>query len=360
MPPATSNEGRIVSPLPRSASLACLIGLAVLLCGCRAFFEPTGKLPVTPPEPPPETDVPRELAKVSLPPYLIEPPDILLIDAVKIVPKPPHFIDTFDQLGIRVDGTLAESPILGIFAVDPEGRVDLGTAYGKVVIKGMTLDEARSALTRHLKQTLRDPTVSVTLAASVGSQPITGDHVVTPDGTVNLGTYGSVYVSGLTIPEAKQTIEEHLAEFLEEPEVFLDILAFNSKVYYIVTEGGGFGDNVVRVPVTGNETVLDAISAIRGLSQVSSKKIWIARPAPNGVGGEQILPVDWNDITRGASTATNYQLMPGERLFIAEDKLIALDAFVGRVTQPVQRIFGFNILGTQMITRLRNIGTNRF
>lgn len=344
------------TPCCHLQTVACF--LLAGLCsasGCTAIYAPREPLPVTPPPPSPEVEVPRELAKVSLPPYVIEPPDILLIDAVKVVPKPPHHIETFDALGIRVEGTPPDAPILGAFTVDPQGRIDLGPDYGKVAVKGLTIDEAQTAITRYLSQILNQPQVSVTLASSLGAQPVTGEHIVSPDGTVNLGTYGTVYVAGMTLPEAKQAIEKKLSEKLEDPEVVVDMLAFNSKVFYIITEGAGLGDSVQRIPITGNETVLDAVASIGGISQQSSKRIWISRPAPNGVGCEQILPVQWTDITRGASTATNYQLLPGDRLFIAEDKLVAFDSFVGKVTRPFERIFGFTILGSQMINRIRNV-----
>jgi polysaccharide export outer membrane protein len=54
---------------------------------------------------------PRELDKVSLPPYIIEPPDVLLIEAVKIVPKPPYKIENLDVLTVLVRGTLPDAPI---------------------------------------------------------------------------------------------------------------------------------------------------------------------------------------------------------------------------------------------------------
>ena len=85
------------------------------------------------------------------------------------------------------------------------------------------------------------------------------------------------------------------------------------------------GDNIRRVPITGNDTVLDALSAVNGLSQVSSAKVWVARPAPGGFGCEQILPVDYAAITHGGSTATNYQIMPGDRVFVAGDSMIAVE-----------------------------------
>ena len=71
------------------------------------------------------------------------------------------------------------------------------------------------------------------------------------------------------------------------------------------------------MPITGNDTVLDALSAAGGLSQVSSAEIWVARPAPGGFGCQQILPVNYQAIAQGGSSATNYQIMPGDRVFIA-------------------------------------------
>jgi protein involved in polysaccharide export with SLBB domain len=164
-----------------------------------------------------------------------------------------------------------------------------------------------------------------------------------------------VYVTGLTVPQAQAAIEHQLSRFLEDPKVTVDVFAYNSKVYYVITEGAGFGDNVVRRPVTGNETVLDAVADIGGLSQLSSKKLWISRPAPGQVGCEQILPINWDELTRGAVTTTNYQLMPGDRLFIAEDKLVKLDSVVSKLTRPFERIFGFTLLGTQTIGRLNQL-----
>jgi polysaccharide export outer membrane protein len=342
-----------------AVGVACIAALLAASTGCQALLAPRVPLPVMPPEPSPESDAPRELAKVSLPEYVIEPPDILTIEAVKIVPKSPHLIETYDVLNVVVRGTLLDQPISGPVQVGPDGRIDLGPAYGMVKVIGLTVDEAKTQILTHLQQSLEAPAVSVALVSSAGAQQITGVHSVHPDGTVNLGSYGTVYVSGLTIPQAREAIEEQLTKFLESPEVAVDVFSYNSKVYYLITASSGLGDDVRRVPITGNETVLDAISEIGGISQISSKKIWVARPAPNGVGCEQILPVDWDEITRSASTATNFQLMPGDRLFVAEDGMLALDTFIGKVTRPFERVFGFTILGAQLVNRLRTLSANR-
>jgi protein involved in polysaccharide export with SLBB domain len=152
---------------------------------------------------------------------------------------------------------------------------------------------------------------------------ISGQHLVGPDGRVNLGTYGSVYVSGSTLEEAKKAVEKQLSKYLDDPQVVIDIFAYNSKVYYIVTQGQGTGDSIVRVPITGHETVLDAIAHIGGLKASDSTQLWIARPPLHGVGSEKILPIEWDNIARDGSAITNYQSLPGDRLIVSQKSMSA-------------------------------------
>ncbi len=293
---------------------------------------------------------PRELCKVVLPTYVIEPPDVLLIDAIHVVPKPPYHLRTLDMLSIQVQGTLPDAPIAGVYSVEPGGLVKLGVRYGSVQVGSLTVEEAEAAINKHLAAYLKEPVVSVTLADTAAKQQIAGQHLVGPDGTVTMGSYGSVPVVGMTIAQAKMALEQYLSQYLENPEISLDVFAYNSKVYYIVTQGAGLGDGVYRFPITGNETVLDAISQINGLGQVSSTRIWIARPTDEP-GQVQVLPVRWEDITAQASAGTNYQILPGDRVFVAEDKLIAFDTGLSKVTAPLERLMGFSLLGVGTATR---------
>ena len=303
---------------------------------------------------------PAELAKVSLPDYVIEPPDILLIEGVKIVPKTPYEIQPQDILQVVVLGTQPERPIAGQYLVEADGSVRLGPGYGTVRVSGLSTDEAEDAIRELLLNELQNPEVSVSLFQASGQQFITGEHLVAQDGTVNLGVYGRVYLAGMTLDEGREVLENHLSNFFDDPKVSLDVFVYNSKFYYVISEGAGLGEQTARIPITGNETVLDAISQIGGLGQASSKKIWISRPTPNAC--PQVLPVDWEAITRGASVATNYQLMPGDRLFIAENHLLAWSNLVSIMLNPVERVIGFTLLGAQTVQTVQRFpeGFNRF
>jgi polysaccharide export outer membrane protein len=303
--------------------------------------------------------LPRELRKTILPDYIIEPPDILLIDAVTVTPKPPYKIATGDVLVIQVPNAFPTDPISGLYPVDPDGTLNLGLSYGSVRVVGLSLDQARAAIEDFLKTRIKDVKAIVALGQSRALQQIRGQHLVTPDGKVRLGVYGSVPIVGLTIPQSKAAIEAHLANYLDKPEVSVDVIGYNSKIYYVVFDGGGNGQTVIRLPVTGNDTVLDAVAQIGGITPVSSKhRIWIARPSPEENGCDQVLPVDWVGIVTAGRVSTNYQLLPGDRLYVSANPLVTTDTYLGRLLAPVERIFGITLLGTGVYTSIRQANQN--
>ena len=76
-------------------------------------------------------------------------------------------------------------------------------------------------------------------------------------------------------------------------------------------------------------------------------------PSPDNGGYEQRLPVNWDAICKQGITATNYQIFPGDRIYIRASELNRLDAMVARATAPVERIAGTMFLTTATV---RNLG----
>jgi polysaccharide export outer membrane protein len=307
--------------------------------------------------PTPSFQLPRELEKVNQPTYRIEPPDILEVNSLQTIPLPPYRIRPLDALLLRVPGAFKDNPISGVFPVDPEGMLNLGDTYGRLAVAGMTLPEAKAAIEKLLEQTLKEPKAEVILAESRATQQIRGRHLVRPDGTINLGEYGGVNVTGLTMVEAKARIEDHLRQFLKDPAVTVDVLAYNSKVYYVILDGGGYGQQLYRLPATGNETVLDAICQVSGLGAVSDpRRIWVSRPGPDGC--ESTLPVDWRGLTEMGQTRTNYQILPGDRVFVKAYPIVTFDTALGRVISPIERLLGVTLLARTTVTDFRNNNSN--
>jgi protein involved in polysaccharide export with SLBB domain len=303
--------------------------------------------------------LPTELAKKTHPSYVVEPPDILLLDAGRLVPRSPYVVQPLDVLIVQATETFPNQPINGTFRVGPDGTLALGFGYGIVKVAGLTLEKAQATIKAQLEKNLKAPQVSLGLAALQAVQQVRGEHLVRADGTINLGVYGSVYIAGLTLCQAQTVIEAHLSQFFADPEVSLDVFAYNSKLFYVVVDGGGYGMQVIPFPITGNETVLDAIARMGGIPAVGSRKhIWVARPTPANHECVQILPVDWLAIVQSGSTRTNYQLFPGDRVYIKADPLICLDNMIAKIVSPIERLFGVALLGTSVVNQIRNNGNH--
>lgn len=338
---------------PRAAGWAAVVALAAgagcastgsggpgLPGGRTAVIHPAAKAPEVS-----EDTLPKELNKVTHPTYTVEAPDILRIDAQRLVPLPPYMVEPLDVLYLFNPNAPDRDPINGPYPVGPDGTINLGPGYGGTLrVADLTLPEIERLVAEHLKKFLKEPGTTVSLAQAKGVRQVRGEHLVRPDGTISLGGYGSVYVTGLTLEQVETAVEQHLAEFLYRPDVSVDVSAYNSKHYYVITDFAGRGEQVVRLPATGNETVLDAIAQIGGLSAASSTRLWIARPSPDGC-GDQVLPVDWKGITRRGATKTNYQLLPGDRVFVMAEPAPRCDTRLGRALAPVERGLGVTLLG---------------
>lgn len=320
--------------------LTALLGLSLSGSGCVWCCADKSGLPGV-------GQIPSELHKTAMPLYRIEPSDELSIDAIRVVPLPPYKLEPFDTIVIQVPDALDKEPISGLFTIEPEGTVNLGLAYGQVRLSGFTLQEARTVIAEHLKAAvgLANPRVNIAVVQTRSMQQIRGLHLVRQDGRVQLGVYGSVYIAGLTVDEAKAAVQNHLTQFLVKPEIALDVVGFNTKTFYVVLDGGGYGEQIYEFPITGNDTVLSALAKVQGLAPSSSKRhVWVARPAPAESDSDQVLPVDYVGVVQKGRTATNYQLFPGDRVYVKADGLVTVRNVLDKILTPVERMLGVTLL----------------
>ncbi len=287
----------------RTTTGLLLAGLCLAGPGCATFEPHAQHAPrFAPAALPPDGAVPHELCKVVLPPYVIEAPDILLIQ----VYQPPT---EEDKAGIREDSA-----------------------------KGITAKPPNP------------------FYKSLDPQPIDGQFVVAMDGTVLLGIYGTVQVAGLTKDQARERVRAFISDVRkirpDALQVVVDVIAYNSKPYYVITDGAGYGEQIFPFPITGSETVLDALGRINGLPQVASKKyIWVARRSPHG-GAEQILPVDYVGMTQHGIAATNWQVLPGDRIYVQSQPIISTQNFLVKYLAPVEKILGVTLLGATTVNTI--------
>ncbi len=293
----------------RTVGLWAFIGSAILACGCanRPIRAKHGSAEMQDIGMPAPGSVPSELAMISLPEYVIEPPDVLLINAV-------------------LRGREGEAPAAGV--------------------------EDKRPFSDSVK--------------SLPIQPVYSEYPVRPDGSIFLGVYGSVPVAGLTLKQAAVAIRASLAAQIYPDEkgvkleallVVVDVTQYNSKSYFVIVDGAGAGERVTRWPITGKETVMDAIANIGGLAEESSKRnVWVARRTPFANQPQQILPVDYVGITQHGVTTTNYQIFPGDRVYLKAQRLVTIDRTLAKIISPVERLFGVTLLGASTVNQISGRG----
>jgi polysaccharide export outer membrane protein len=246
---------------------------------------------------------------------------------------------------------------------------------------------AKSAIPRELSKTTMPTYVVeppdflfVEVLEALAARPISGTRLVRPDGTITLGYYGDVYVAGLTLPEVKEKIVIHLRKFITDEalglivegeelddqgnpkwiavnprdtdRVYVDVESYNSKFYYIWGDVGLPG----RYPITGNETVLDALSFAGGLlPQAAPQNIRVVRPAPPGACCQQLLPVNYAAIINAGDTTTNYQILPNDRIVVYRDPIVRTTILLNRLAEPFSLVLNQMLSYSFMVRSVKSI-----
>jgi protein involved in polysaccharide export with SLBB domain len=120
----------------------------------------------------------------------------------------------------------------------------------------------------------------------------------------------------MTVEAARASVRNQVAKFVANPQVALNVVAQNSKVYYVITQGRTAGDSVARMPAVGNDTLADALGQVNGPNRMADKTIFIARPSP--AGADTIVKVQWKKSGKRMSTVVDQSILPGDRIFIVD------------------------------------------
>jgi polysaccharide export outer membrane protein len=147
------------------------------------------------------------------------------------------------------------------------------------------------------------------------------DQTVFTDGTIDLGVYGRPVVAGKTQEQIAAEIKT-LINDKEKPKepiaITVRIIGRNSQVFYVLGEVNAPG----AYPITGFDTALDGLIKAGGVTRrASESNIILSRPtAPDGC--RQVYPVCYPQIVQLGDTSTNYQLQPGDRIYVPSKGLL--------------------------------------
>jgi polysaccharide export outer membrane protein len=140
------------------------------------------------------------------------------------------------------------------------------------------------------------------------------DQTVLPDGTIDLGRFGRLVVAGRTLEQIESDVAAAVQAVEKEAgAINVRLVDPQSAVYYVLGEVTSPGS----YPFVGRETVLDAILAAGGLTdKASACNIVLSRPS-TPCGCRTVIPICYKNIVQQGDTTTNFQVMPGDRIYVA-------------------------------------------
>jgi polysaccharide biosynthesis/export protein len=131
---------------------------------------------------------------------------------------------------------------------------------------------------------------------------------VGPDGMISMPLIGQIKADGLTKEQLKETVADHLKEFLNSPEVDVQVLKVNSKRFFVY---GGVG-RPGEYPLVEETTIMDALSSVGGFKEfANTKKIYVLR-------GTQKFNFNYKEVSKGKNLEQNIRILSGDRIFVPE------------------------------------------
>ena len=178
------------------------------------------------------------------------------------------------------------------------------------------------------------------LARVSGTQPVTGQYLVGPDGTINLRQYGVVHVAGKTVTEARLAIQKHLKQFLDSPELSVDVMALQQQGVLRDHAGGRAGrQRAAAADHRQRDGAGRDCAGERAVAVFEQEDL----DCPAGA-GQFRLPADpagrlGRRSRRAAETGTNYQICRATGCSSPRTSWSAINNVMGKVTAPFERLW---------------------
>lgn len=200
------------------------------------------------------------------------------------------------------------------------------TAFGQLPIPGVAQPTPASVTTSSSDAPIgpRDR-----LDIRVAQDPnLSATMTVLDDGTIVLGFLGRINVAGLTPSQVEALIKTKLeAKFITHADVTVLVVEAGSKPISVV-------GRVMRpgpINVTGNITLVQAITQAGGLGQDYGKELYVLRTGQNGL--TERIAIDIEDLLVNGNPDLNLPLAPNDVVNVPADTPITIYV-LGEVIKP--------------------------
>lgn len=167
----------------------------------------------------------------------------------------------------------------------------------------------------------------------VRNQPeFSGHYQIGFDGRIQYSYIGDIPIAGLTKYEVQQVLEKLLEKYIRVPSVGVQILAYNSKVVYVIGEVRSPGKFIMR----GDAIKLREAILAAGLPTryAALKRVHVIQPA---LAEPRVRVINVKKILYKGKLKDDVDLFPGEIVVIPSTVLSSVNLFLGDLLSPITR-----------------------
>ncbi|MFH0764105.1 MAG: polysaccharide biosynthesis/export family protein [Candidatus Omnitrophota bacterium] len=163
-----------------------------------------------------------------------------------------------------------------------------------------------------------------------------GQYTVTSEGKIEYKFIGDVLVNGLTKVQLQERLSSILSEYIIEPEVNVRILAYLSKVFFVVGEVGNPGKFYMR----GNTVKIREALIAAGLPTNAAAMRRCRLITPDNKGRNNFTEVNVFELLYSGDLKCNLEMKPGDVLYIPATIMAKIIRIISPVTNAVSEAGG--------------------
>jgi polysaccharide biosynthesis/export protein len=145
---------------------------------------------------------------------------------------------------------------------------------------------------------------------------------VMPDGFVNLQGAGSVYIMGMTVPEAVAAIKKAYTGVLHDPIIDVDLTDFQKPYFVVLGQVGKPGQYDLRYDMT----ITQAVAVAGGFAPTAKTQLLYYHPISNNT--MEVKRLNIKDILNGKNVNEEVHLTPGDMIFVPEKAITKFRKYV--------------------------------
>jgi polysaccharide biosynthesis/export protein len=146
--------------------------------------------------------------------------------------------------------------------------------------------------------------------------------MVQPDGYITLQGVGSLYVLGLTVPEAVQAVKLAYSKTLHDPIVDIDLADFQKAYFVVLGQVAKPGHYDLRYDMT----VTEAVAVAGGFSSTAKTQVFLYHRSQ--AGWIEAKELKLKDILHGKNVSEDVSIRPGDMIFVPEKTITKIRKYI--------------------------------